>query len=75
MAARHHTLSELITIKQGVTILADTPYPVTYKQLARWLSASGAAAERHGRTDYYSASDIMEAHRDGIDRMLAAVSS
>lgn len=70
MAALHPSpqVSEMITIKEGVALLADTGHPVTYKQLSHWLAET--PRERRGLTDYYSASDVLVAHRDHVDRPL-----
>lgn len=68
MATTNPPIRDLITIKEGVALLSDTGHPVTPKQLARWLA--GAPRERHGVTYYYSASDVLVAHRDHIERTL-----
>lgn len=73
MAATHiaPVLDDRMSIREGVAFLSDTGYPVTYRQLARDLAAAGAKSERRDRTDYYSASDVLEVHRDRVDRMIA----
>ncbi|MBM9510033.1 hypothetical protein [Actinacidiphila acididurans] len=70
MAALHFNppVSDLISLKEGVALLADTGHPVTYKQLAHQLR--GVQRERRGLTDYYRASDVFVAHRDLVDRTL-----
>lgn len=60
-----------MSIQEGVDLLADTGHPVTYRQLADDLAAAGVRSERHGRTAYYSASDMLEVHRDRVDRVSA----
>lgn len=64
MAAHHLTPvgGNAMTIKEGVEFLRDTPFPVTYKQLAGLLRE--ADRQRVGRTDYYQTADIVERHRD-----------
>lgn len=66
MAALHAipAIHDMVTIKEGIALLADTGHPVTRSQLAHWLER--APRERHGMTDYYSASDVLVAHRDHL---------
>lgn len=73
MAATHLTPSgDTMTIEEGVEFLRDTGHPVTRSQLSHWLADRGTQRERHGRTDYYPVADILEAHRDHVDRRAAA---
>jgi hypothetical protein len=60
----------MVTIKEGEVLLANTEHAVTYKQLAGQLERNRAQRERHGKTDYYSISDVLVAHRDIVDRSL-----
>jgi hypothetical protein len=70
VAATHLApVQDLMSIQEGVDLLAVTGWPVTYKQLAHDLAAAGARSERHGRTNYYSASDMVEVHRDRVERL------
>jgi hypothetical protein len=55
-----------ITIKEGVDLLADTPYPVTYNQLRYLLDEADVDRERYGRGYRYSATDVLELHRDRV---------
>lgn len=70
MAANPHPpISDLVTIKEGLALLAVTGHPVTQSQLAHRLK--DAQRERHGMADYYSISDVFVVHRDLVDRKLA----
>lgn len=62
-------LRDMMSIKEGVEFLRDTPYPVTGKQLAGRLARRKAAREHVGGDDYYYIADILEAHRDHADRL------
>lgn len=64
------SISDMVTIKEGVALLASTEHPVTAKQLAHRLGRLSATRERHGQTDYYPISDVLVAHRDIVDRTL-----
>ena len=61
----------MMSIKEAVAFLRDTPYPANEKQLDGWLRRSGAACARRGRENYYRLADILELHRDHADRQIA----
>lgn len=59
----------MVSIKEGLILLADTEQRVTYQQLAHQLK--GARRTRSGKVDYYGISDVLVAHRAIVDRHLS----
>jgi hypothetical protein len=60
-----------MSIEEGVAFLADTPYPVSSRQLYGMLTRARVPRERVGREFHYLAADIMELHRDYVDQLPA----
>jgi hypothetical protein len=64
---------DLVTITEAVALLAECgkPYAVDNKTLRRWVAKHRVRTERDGKDLLASWSDILEVHRDEIDRRQA----
>jgi hypothetical protein len=59
-------ISDPITLWEAVNLLADTPFPVSESQLQHLVKAAGLDREMRGRAYRYSATEILELHRDKV---------
>lgn len=65
--------ADLTTLKEAAALLRDTPHPASVSKVRRWIEAYGIEVSRHGRTDYVSFSDILEAQRDEAIRLQSGI--
>jgi hypothetical protein len=68
---------DLVTLREACDLFAECGprYEVTARTLKRWALKHGVTVERAGRDDMASWTDLLEVHRDEIDRREAAGSA
>lgn len=57
---------ELVTLREGVEFLADTPHPVSLSGLRRLLAEAHADLTRLDGRDWVRASVLVVVHRDAV---------
>lgn len=63
--------SDLVTVKEAVLLLQDTPYPVSESTIKRWIRRHQMTVKRPRGVIHVSFSDVLEVHRDEYARVLA----
>lgn len=66
MAIQQQVVSDLVTLTEGVELLAPTGHPMTYKALAHLLTRERVRTQKIGGKIHASASDIFKAHRNHV---------
>lgn len=60
--------SDLVTMQEACVLLAESGFEVKPRTLKRWAVKAGITIERAGRDDLASWTDLLEVHRDEVDR-------
>jgi hypothetical protein len=64
------SVDDLISLREGVDLLRDTPYPASESTIKRWIRRYDISVVRVGRADHISFSDLLRVHRDEVNRRL-----